>query len=116
MSRNKPYSGAVLFAALLSLVLGVTMLAACQQTPPALDLATVPFCPAEDGPGMTGPVPCVFDAARVTDTANGYGGEGYRWYLYADTCPRTTVQDHQLVKCIARPDWTGDVEGEGRTN
>lgn len=101
--------------AVLALASGA-ILAGCQQTPPALDLTTVAACPAEDGPGMTGPVPCVFDVTRKTDTANGYGGEVTRWYLYADKCPRTTVQDHRLVHCIGRADWTGGVEGNGRTN
>lgn len=111
MSRNTNNSVA-LVVALASLLLAPAMVA-CQQTPPALDLTTVPACPAEDGPGMTGPVPCTWDTIMV---GNGQGGEVTRWYLYADTCPRTTVQDHRLVECIGRADWTGGVEGEGRTN
>lgn len=115
MSRNKPYSGATLLAAVLALMIGA-VLVACAPTPPRLDLASVAACPAEDGPGMTGPVPCVFDVTRKSDTSNGYGGEVARWYLYANHCPVNTVQDHRLVKCISRSDWTGGVEGEGRTN
>lgn len=109
MSRS---NNGALIVALTSVILGAGLVA-CNQTPPALDLTTVPACPAEDGPGMSGPVPCVWDSAYQ---GNGHGGSVVRWYLYADTCPRTTVQDHRLVECIGRADWTGGVEGEGRSN
>ena len=97
--------------AVLALAIGAS-LAACQQTPPTLDLTTVPACPAEDGPGMTGPVPCVFDGG---DPGSGYGT---RWVYYSPgKCPVTTTQDHRMVTCVSRDDWTGGTgSGEGRTN
>lgn len=112
MTRNKPYSGATLLAAILALTVGVAAMA-CAPSVPRIDLTTVAACPAEWGPGMTGPVPCVWDS----DTRGAHpGGSPLRWYLYADRCPVNTVQDHRLVQCIGRADWTGGVEGEGRTN
>jgi hypothetical protein len=112
VARNKPYSGAALLAAILALSLGVA-LTACVRTPPRIDLTTVTACPEEDGPGMTGPVPCVFDGGAEVGT-----GYGTRWVYYSpDTCPVTTVQDHRLVTCVSRDDWTGGTgSGEGRTN
>lgn len=95
------------------------VISACAANPPRLDLVTVPPCPAEDGPGMSGPVPCVFHVDRVSDTANGHGAPGstVRWYLYADRCPVSTVQDFRLVECVDRADWAGEHgSGEGRTN
>jgi hypothetical protein len=101
----------MLLTMIVALLIGVTAIA-CAATPPSLDLATVAACPAEDGPGMTGPVPCVFDSGTP---ASGYGT---RWVLYSpDTCPKTTVQPHETVTCVSRPDWTGATgSGEGRTS
>jgi hypothetical protein len=100
-------------AALLALVIAVASIAACAPTAPRLDLTQVQRCPGESGPGMTGPVPCVWDS-EVQGLHP--GGSPRRWYLYANTCPVNTVQDHRLVECIGRADWTGGIEGEGRTN
>ena len=109
MARNNIGTGWT-YAAVAALAVGAA-LAACQHTPPAIDLAAIPACPAEDGPGLTGPVPCAVDTPNV-------GGYGTRWVLYSpDTCPKTTVQPHEDVTCISRDDWTGGTgSGEGRTN
>lgn len=102
MSRNN--NSVALVIALLSLMLGAP-LAACQQTPPRLDLVTVAACPGEAGPSVGGPVPCVWDAQTM---GNGQAGPyAARWTLYADTCPVTTVQDFRLVHCVSRKDWDG---------
>jgi hypothetical protein len=61
-----------------------------------LDLETVAPCPAEDGPGTDGTVPCAF-----TSPVN--SGRGYRWVLYADWCPVATVQTD--VRCIPQAEW-----------
>jgi hypothetical protein len=113
MSRSKPYGGATLLAAILALVTGVVLVACAQPVSPhPIDLTRVAVCPAEDGPGMTGPVPCVFDGKDASASAY-----GTRWVLYVadDVCPVETVQDVRLVRCVIRSDWTGGMgSGEGR--
>ena len=86
--------------AVLALAIGAS-LAACQQTPPTLDLATVTPCPGESGP-IDGQ-PCVWDAQRAPAQLR---EPAYRWVLYAEHCPTTTKQDHRTVRCIARGDWS----------
>jgi|SRR5689334_3915719 len=100
-------------AALVALLVTVGMIAACAPTAPRLDLTQVQPCPGEAGPSMTGPVPCVWDSETWGEHP---GGSPRRWYLYTDTCPLNTVQDRSTVECIGRADWTGGIEGEGRTN
>lgn len=105
MSRNKPYSGAALLAATLALVVGVALVA-CAPTALRLDLATMAPCPGEDGPGAGG-TPCVWDASTM---GNGEAGPyQVRWTLYAERCPVNTVQARELIKCVARADWSGGV-------
>lgn len=101
------------YAAILALAVGA-IVGACAKTAPRIDLTTVTPCQVEDGPGLAGPVPCVFDGGSPDTT----GYTGARWVYYsADRCPVNTVQDHRLVTCVSREDWTGGVgSGEGRTN
>lgn len=118
MARNKPYSGAALLTMLIALAIGVV--AGCAGGRPVtvpdplpLDLTTVSPCPGESGPGMNGPVPCVWDSETRGEHP---GGSPMRWYLYDQACPVATVQPAAQVQCTGRADWTGGVEGEGRTN
>lgn len=111
----------VMVAFLGALIMAVNILALTACTPPVMptpasqliDVTKVAPCPAEDGPGMTGPAPCVFDGG-----ANGSSAYGVRWIYYSkDTCPVDTVQGARFVRCISREDWTGGVgSGEGRRN
>lgn len=111
-NNNRTTEGGAI-AALLALVATVALVAACAPTAPRLDLTQVEACPGESGPGMNGPVPCVWDSETRGEHP---GGSPRRWYLYADHCPLNTVQDRTTVECIGRADWTGGIEGEGRTN
>lgn len=118
MARNKPYSGSVLLAMLIAMLATVALVACNSPTyvPQPLDLSTVAACPAEDGPGLTGPAPCVFDGGAVIGPDAAYG---VRWVYYSadNTCPVNTVQDPHTVHCVMREDWTGGTgSGEGRTN
>jgi hypothetical protein len=115
-TKNNP--GTAVLVALLSLVGTGALLMACQpigtgRVPMLVDVTAVAPCPAEDGPGMTGPAPCVFDGGDASTS-----GYGTRWVFYSatDVCPET-VQGSALVHCVIRTDWTGGVgSGEGRTN
>lgn len=116
MVRNTKQSVPFTVAFLLALV-SLVALVACRIQPAGtalpLDLTTVPSCPGESGPGMDGPVPCVWDS----ETQGVHpGGSPVRWYLYSDLCPVRTAQPADQVECIGRADWTGGIEGEGRSN
>ncbi len=115
-NRNNRATERGSLAALVALLVTVGLIAACAPTAPRLDLTKVQACPAEDGPGLTGPVPCVFDSDAPGKHPNGYGN--VRWVLYVGgTCPVNVVQDQRLVHCVSRDDWTGGIgSGEGRTN
>lgn len=110
MTRNNSGNGWA-YAAILALTVGA-IVGACARTAPRIDLTTVTPCQVEDGPGMDGPVPCVFDGG---DPGSDYGT---RWVYYSpDRCPVNTVQNYRLVTCVSRADWTGGIgSGEGRTN
>jgi hypothetical protein len=101
MSRNKPYRGATLLAAILALAAGVALVA-CAPTPPRLDLATMAQCPGEGGPVTAFSAPCVWDSERAPAQLN---TPAWRWVLYAERCPVTTVQDYRTVRCIPRAEW-----------
>lgn len=108
----------VLFVGCLVIAAVNMLTAACAPavpttlSPAPVDLTQVTPCPAENGPGMTGPAPCVWDHG----TERGNHVYNARWLYYsADGCPVATVQDSAQVHCIGRADWTGGVE-DGRTN
>lgn len=112
MSRKPHYSGATLLAALLSLMLGVALLAACGESvvpvtgdAPNMDLNVVPVCRSVDGaaPGQT--YPCVWEEAH--ENARPY--PGVRWVLYVqESCALIRPKLDQVEqgwKCIDVRDW-----------
>jgi len=108
--RKQPtYQGPAYLAIGLITLAGMVIalvLSACQtgRAHVGLDVTTVALCPAEDGPALGGPVPCVWDGA---ERGNG-GYYGARWVLYVEACPVTTVQAVADVQCVSRPDWSGE--------